>query len=152
LGKACGIPGGAVLSSDAQFIFALRASAFLAASSPMIPAYLWAFLRAPALYESARQQLGAHVAAFVTATAPTQLFRSFAGFPVFYTPANDLTEFLQQRGVWISSFPYPAPTDPNITRVVLSALHTTADVAQVAALVREFAGLPTKRPKAPNPG
>lgn len=151
LGKACGIPGGAVLSSDAGFVAALRGSAFFAASSPVAPAYLWAFVQATAVYQEARQQLAANAAQFATATAAARLFKSFDGFPVFYTPANDLTDFLQQRGVWISSFPYPAPTDPNITRVVLSALHTAADVAQVVGLVHEFARVPTKRPKAANP-
>jgi len=69
------------------------------------------------------------------------LLQSFDGFPVFYTAANELTGFLFRRGVWISSFPYPAPTDAPITRIVLSALHTTEDVMEVAALVREFAEL-----------
>jgi 8-amino-7-oxononanoate synthase len=140
LGKACGVPGGVVLSSDEQFVAELRRSAFFSASSPVVPAYLWAFVRAESLYAQARQQLAANTAQFAQATATTDLFKSFEGFPVFYTPANQLADYLQERGVWVSSFPYPAPTDTPITRVVLSALHTAADMAQVAALAREFAG------------
>ena len=140
LGKACGVPGGVVLSSDAQFVAELRRSAFFSASSPIVPAYLYAFVRAGQLYAQARQQLAANTAQFAQATAATGLFQCFEGFPVFYTPANKLADYLQERGVWISSFPYPAPTDAPITRVVLSALHTAEDVAHVAALAREFAG------------
>lgn len=139
LGKACGIPGGVVLSSDAKFVAELRHSAFFAASSPVVPAYLYAFLHASELYAQARQQLAANAAQFALATASTGLFQSFEGFPVFYTPANELAPYLQQRGIWISSFPYPSPTDAPITRVVLSALHTPEDVMQVAGLAQEFA-------------
>ena len=138
LGKACGIPGGAVFSSDAEFITRLRHSAFFAASSPVVPAYLQAFLQAAPVYAEARQRLAANVAHFTQATTETGLLHSFDGFPVFYTPVNELAGFLFQRGIWISSFPYPAPTDAPITRIVLSALHTADDVAQVAALAREF--------------
>lgn len=139
LGKACGIPGGVVLSSDAKFVAGLRRSAFFAASSPVVPAYLYAFVQAAELYAQARQQLAANAAQFAQATASMGLFQWFEGFPVFYTPANELTGFLLQRGIWISSFPYPAPADTPITRVVFSALHTTEDVMQVARLAQEFA-------------
>lgn len=139
LGKACGVPGGVVLSSDVGFVRELQRSAFFAASSPVVPAYLYAFVRAEELYRHARRRVAAHAAQFAAATGGTGLFESFDGFPVFYTPAHELTEFLLERGVWISSFPYPAPTDPTITRVVLSALHTVEDVARVAEVVREFA-------------
>lgn len=138
LGKACGVPGGVVLSSDAEFVAELRRSAFFAASSPVVPAYLWAFVRAESIYAQARQQLTANATQFAQATAATGLFQYFSGFPVFYTPANALADYLQQRGVWLSSFPYPAPTDATITRVVLSALHTSDDVAWVAELVQQF--------------
>jgi 8-amino-7-oxononanoate synthase len=138
LGKACGIPGGVVLA-DAPFVEELRRSAFFAASSPVVPAYLHAFTRAQPLYRQAREQLGRNAAQFAAATAGLGLFHSQPGFPVFYTPANALADFMQPRGVLLSSFPYPAPTDPCITRVVLSALHTPADVARVAALSAGFA-------------
>jgi 7-keto-8-aminopelargonate synthetase-like enzyme len=139
LGKACGVPGGVVLSSDAGFVAELRRSAFFSASSPVVPAYLQAFVRAKALYEQARAQMAANARQFAQAVAETGLFQSFDDFPVFYTPANALAPYLQQRGIWISSFAYPAPTDAPITRVVLSALHTSEDVAQVARLAQKFA-------------
>ncbi|UYZ58338.1 aminotransferase class I/II-fold pyridoxal phosphate-dependent enzyme [Hymenobacter latericus] len=142
LGKACGIPGGVVLA-DAAFVGSLRRSAFFAASSPVVPAYLYAFLHAQALYRQARQQVAAHAALFATATAHLGLFHSAEGLPVFYTPTNELAGYLQQQQVLISSFPYPSPTDPCITRVVLSALHTPADVARVIELCRQFAAART---------
>ncbi|MGI4884012.1 MAG: aminotransferase class I/II-fold pyridoxal phosphate-dependent enzyme [Janthinobacterium lividum] len=140
LGKALGVPAGAVLA-DAAFIAQLRGSPFFGASSPAVPAYLWAFLAAEraGLYAAARQQLGARVAQFAAAVRPLKLFRSQPNFPVFYTEANALAPFLEARGTLISSFAYPTPADACITRVVLNALHTATDVAQVAAACQDFA-------------
>ncbi|MBC6991834.1 aminotransferase class I/II-fold pyridoxal phosphate-dependent enzyme [Hymenobacter sp. BT491] len=138
LGKACGIPGGVVLGSQA-FIGQLRQSAFFAASSPVVPAYLHAFVRAGEIYREARAQLAANVQQLAEAVQPTGMLQSFNRFPVSYISDNQIYEFMLKRGVWISSFPYPSPTDPCITRIVLSALHTSADVARVAELVTEFA-------------
>ncbi|OGX84865.1 aminotransferase class I/II-fold pyridoxal phosphate-dependent enzyme [Hymenobacter coccineus] len=140
LGKALGVPAGAVLA-DAAFIAQLRGSPFFGASSPAVPAYLWALLAAEreGLYAEARQRLGARVAQFAAAVGPLGLFRHQPGFPVFYTEANALAPFLEARGILISSFAYPTPADACITRVVLNALHTAADVAQVAAACQDFA-------------
>lgn len=140
LGKALGVPGGAVLA-DAAFIAQLRGSPFFGASSPAVPAYLWAFLAAEraGLYTAARQRLGALVAQFAAAVGALGLFRHQLGFPVFYTAANALAPFLEARGILVSSFAYPTPADACITRVVLNALHTAADVVQVAAACQGFA-------------
>ncbi|WP_400192861.1 aminotransferase class I/II-fold pyridoxal phosphate-dependent enzyme [Hymenobacter sp. B81] len=138
LAKAAGVPGGVVLS-DATFIGQLRGSAFFGASSPVVPAYLYALVRATEVYRQARAQLRRNVRQFHAATSGLALFQSAPDFPVFYTPYTALCEFLYARGVLISSFPYPTPSSAHITRVVLSALHTADDVARVAARCREFA-------------
>jgi 7-keto-8-aminopelargonate synthetase-like enzyme len=142
LGKAGGVPGGVVLA-DQVFIGELRRSAFFSASSPVVPAYLHAFVRAQPQYQQARQQLQANTQRLRQATAGLGLYQAAPDFPVFYSPANELADFMQPRGVLLSSFPYPAPTDPCITRLVLSALHTAEDVDRVAALSREFAATRT---------
>jgi 8-amino-7-oxononanoate synthase len=49
-------------------------------------------------------------------------------YPVFFTPQNDLFDQLYAEKIFISHFAYPKPNDPPITRVVLSALHTEADI------------------------
>lgn len=138
LGKACGVPGGVVLS-DAEFVAQLRRSGFFGASSPVVPAYLYAFTQATELYAHARQQLQANLAQFAEAVGPLGLFSFAPDFPVFYTTVNALAPYLEKHGVLISSFAYPTPADPCITRVVLSSLHTPEDIEKVAELVRGFA-------------
>ena len=111
LGKALGVPGGMVLGPQ-TFVEQLQRMAFFGASSPIVPAYLDAFLQADPLYAEARRQLTARVQQFEAAVAPLGLFQSAADFPVFYTPVNTLYPFLEARDVLISSFPYPTPTAP----------------------------------------
>ncbi|MCC3156143.1 aminotransferase class I/II-fold pyridoxal phosphate-dependent enzyme [Hymenobacter sp. 15J16-1T3B] len=138
LAKACGVPGGAVLA-EARFIEELRRSAFFGASSPVVPAYLYAFLQAQELYREARAQLTANTRLFQEATAGLGLFQSAPDFPVFYALRPGLAAFMEEQDVLISSLNYPTPDDAPITRVVLSALHTSDDVARVAALAAAFA-------------
>lgn len=137
-GKAFGIPGGVILS-DRATVERLKRSPFFGASSPVIPAYLHAFLRAGELYRQARAQLSANVRRFAQRAMPTGLFQTFPDYPVFYTPVNDLYAHLRERNVLISSFPYPSPQDNCLTRIVLNSLHTAADVDRLADLTEQYA-------------
>src|SRR5205085_1245001 len=104
-----------------NFVEQLRRSGFFGASSPVVPAYLYAFVGATGLYRQARQQLVANQDRFAQAVEPLSLFDFAIDFPVFYTPIDALAPFLEKQGVLISSFAYPTPTDPCITRIVLSS-------------------------------
>ncbi|MES2732153.1 MAG: aminotransferase class I/II-fold pyridoxal phosphate-dependent enzyme [Bacteroidota bacterium] len=137
LGKALGIPGGVVLA-DKVFIEQLRASPFFGASSPVIPAYLHAFLQSEDIYKQARQRLFANTQRFSAQVSASGLFQTFPHYPVFYTPANELYPYLKENGVLISSFPYPLVQDECVTRVVLSSLHTPQDVDQLSGLIVSF--------------
>ena len=136
LGKAFGIPGGVVLG-PASFVQALRSSPFFTAGSPLPPAYLYAFGHAQPLYQRARQQLFANVAHFRRHTENLSLFRSIERYPVFYTADNGLAEAIASDCV-LSSFPYPHPNSGLITRVIVSSLHTQADLDRLTGLVRDY--------------
>ncbi len=135
-GKAFGIPGGVILS-DRPIIEQLKASPFFGASSPVIPAYLFAFLQSEAIYRQARTRLFENIRR-LSGQLPPGLFQTFTDYPVFYTLANELYSYLKERDVLISSFPYPSPEDGCITRVVINSLHTTADIDRMAAFINEF--------------
>jgi 7-keto-8-aminopelargonate synthetase-like enzyme len=137
IGKALGIPGGMVAGSR-SLIRQLRKSPYFTAASPIAPAYLYAFLHAQQLYQRARKQLRNRVRQFQQAVRDTHLFSHFGDYPVFYTARHELNEMLADDFVF-SSFPYPDPDSEPLTRVVLSALHTEADIDRLAAAVRHFA-------------
>lgn len=126
LGKALGLPGGIILGPD-TFISNLKSLPFFGGASPIIPAYLYAFLRCPEVYELARQSLQDNIDLFQNAIA-TEQFRYQAAFPVFYTPQEVLAQKLTKYRILISSFSYPTPSDPLINRIVLNAMHTPADI------------------------
>lgn len=138
LGKALGLPGGVILADEA-LLGAIRQMAYFGGASPVPPAYLHAFLRAGSLYDEARRRLRANIAHFTRLTTPTGLFRYLAGYPVFYTPVNALCDFLRERRILISGFPYPTPDSPHLTRVILSSLHTEADIAYLGECIAAFA-------------
>lgn len=136
LGKAFGVPGGVVLGPT-NFISHLKESPFFTASSPVSPAYLYAFGRAQSLYQQARQQLFANVAYFQEQTNDLSLFRSMDRYPVFYTPDNTLATTVASQCM-LSSFPYPHPDSTPITRVIVSSLHTREDLDTLGGMVQRY--------------
>ncbi|MCU0355817.1 MAG: aminotransferase class I/II-fold pyridoxal phosphate-dependent enzyme [Cytophagales bacterium] len=133
LGKALGLPGGVVLGR-AERVERLRHSPFFTAGSPMSPAHLYAYLQSAELYENLRKRLTKNVS-FFRKQAPAHLFRSFDSYPVFYTADDGLYKRLYKQKILISSFPYPSPLHPHITRVVVSALHTAKDISKLLSEV-----------------
>lgn len=137
LGKALAIPGGMILAKR-DFRQKIWRSPHFGGASPIIPAYLDAFLQAQDLYQQARQRLFGNVKQFSDAFSGSDLFQHFDSYPVFYTPNNRLAKWLQAHKVLISSFAYPTPRDKFITRIVISAAHDNDDIEFLIKLVTRF--------------
>ncbi|MCU0448894.1 MAG: aminotransferase class I/II-fold pyridoxal phosphate-dependent enzyme [Bernardetiaceae bacterium] len=131
LAKAGGLPAGLVLG-PAAWIAQLRQLPFFAGASPPPPAYLYAYLQARPVYQQALAQLRANVAQLAARLGPGLPFSHSPGYPVFFTQRNDLYAKLLAAGIIVSSFAYPQADGPTITRIVLNALHTPADLARLA--------------------
>lgn len=138
LAKAFGIPGGVILGTRER-LEQIKTHPFFGGASPASPAFLYAFVKGGEIYRAARAQLHQNIRHFHRLTKNTGLFQSIEKHPVFYTPQNELADFLADHHILISSFPYPTPSDPRITRVVLNALHTAEDIERLGALVQTFA-------------
>ena len=136
LAKAMGLPGGVVFS-DKDTIEQFRQSTCFSGSSPIVPAYLYAFVQAGPLYKELRERLQKHIQYFTTALGPLHGFQTFHNYPVFYTPRNGLCEQLKQKDILISSFPYPLPTDAPITRIVLNSQHRQEDIERLVQALKE---------------
>jgi len=137
LAKAMGLPGGVVFS-DAATLGAIRQTAFFGACSPIPPAYLAAFVRTGALYQTAYQTLTANIRRAEAWLLPTGRFGHIPGYPVFYTPHDDLYPHLLERDMLIYQFAYPTPADKPNTRIVVSALHTPDDLDRLGAAVQHY--------------
>ena len=138
MGKALGIPAGLILGKE-KTLAGFRQSPFFGGGSPAVPAYLYAFLKSAAIYPEARQKLLKNIRLWQSQLINPSLFHNFPDYPVFYTPYNQLCTFLYEKDMLISSFPYPTPQSPHITRVILSSLHTPDDLGNLATAVNEFA-------------
>lgn len=139
LAKAMGIPGGAILSDKNTAAF-LTCSPFYSASSPIPPAYLYAYCQAADLYGEARLQLKKNIDHFKGLMKACPLFRQIPDFPVFYTPENQMAGYLQKNGLLISSFPYPLPGSDCISRIILNSSHQPEDIHFLHRSILKFIG------------
>lgn len=138
LGKAFGVSGGIILSNK-SFTKKLKTTPFFGGSSPISPAYLYAFLNSREHYEVSLSKLKTNISYFGSLVKSCNLFRYQSDFPVFYTSSNSLFGFLKKRKILISSFPYPSAEDPLVTRIVINSLHEKEDLDILAVLVQEYA-------------
>lgn len=137
LGKAFGIPGGAIFGLQ-SIIDKLWQSPYFGGASPAPPAFLYAFLQAQPLYHQHRQQLQANIKQFVTGLQLPIEIRKIEDYPLFYIPDQAIAAFLSAEKVLISSFAYPTPTDPTITRVVLNSGHHSTDINRLIFLLNAY--------------
>ena len=142
LHKAMGIAGGVILG-DSAFIEALRHTAFFASCSPIVPAYLYAYLHADNIYERNLAKLLANIQRFnaqiiTPKNSEQQLFRFLPNYPVYYTLQDNLYNFLFENGIFIYSFAYPIKTEKPNTRIVLSAWHEAEQIDFLAEKVDLF--------------
>ncbi len=130
LGKAPGVPAGVVLGPK-DTVEAIRQSPLCGGASPPTPAFLHALVHGEAIYRRNLDRLVARSRQFAAGLYPVTDFRYLPDYPVFYTPHHRLAVFLEERGILISSFPYPSPSDIPVTRLVLHALLTEEDVGRL---------------------
>jgi 8-amino-7-oxononanoate synthase len=146
LAKALGIPGGVILS-DNKTIETIRKNPLFVGASPIVPAYLFAFLKAQNVYQQAREQVFFNINLYKNLIQKNLekrentegvLLKTFDNYPVSYVLENNLYDYFLKHKVLISSFSYPNPTDPPITRMILSALHEKEDIEHLASLTNNF--------------
>ena len=137
LAKAFGIPGGVIMGSK-ELIRSIYKSPYFGGASPIVPAYLYAFLKSQKYYMENRRKLLDNSREFLNKIRFQNSFNYLRDYPVFYTPKNQLADFLSKHEVFISSFSYPTPEDPKITRIVISSLHTIDDINLLTELVNQF--------------
>lgn len=137
LGKAFGIPGGAILAS-ADFIRRIWESPFFGGASPGPPAFLHAFLNGQPLYRAARKQLRRNVDTLRRLLPASHPLQGFDNYPVLFCPDPQLAPYLYRHRVLISHFSYPTPQDEAIARLVLNSLHTLRDVERLARLIKKW--------------
>ncbi|SEW38296.1 aminotransferase class I/II-fold pyridoxal phosphate-dependent enzyme [Chitinophaga arvensicola] len=137
LAKAYSLQGG-VVAGHAADIMALKRSPLFSGSTPMMPAAAYAWLQSGELIQKMQRILQQNIAYLLHLTANTGVHNPH-GLPMFILPSGTaLVQYLQDRDLVISSFPYPLPHSEPINRAVVSALHLQEDVTTLHQFLREY--------------
>ncbi|MBC9929963.1 pyridoxal phosphate-dependent aminotransferase family protein [Chitinophaga qingshengii] len=140
LAKAYSVEGG-VVAGHAADIAALKKNSFFTGSTPMMPAGAYAWLQCGDLVRQQRITLQQNVAYFLHLSAGSRIHNPHA-LPVFILPQPaekmPLLNYLAERDVIISSFPYPFPHSQPVNRAIISALHTQQDILTLYQFLKEY--------------
>ncbi|CAL1519594.1 aminotransferase class I/II-fold pyridoxal phosphate-dependent enzyme [Chitinophaga sp. MM2321] len=140
LAKAYSIEGG-VIAGHAADIAAIKKMPFFTASTPMMPANAYAWLNSIKLIEKLRLSLQQNITYLLRLTTGSQIHNP-QGLPVFVLPQTNnqpaLVDYLAERDVIISSFPYPQPHSKPVNRAIVSALHVQKDMTTLQQFLSEF--------------
>lgn len=136
LAKALSIQGGAIAGSEEE-IRELRTLPIYTASTSLPPAGIYALMENFQHIDSQRKILMERIR-FLESLLPANLFNHDSRLPIFSSRSVALYAHLLKQGMVVSSFPYPGPSDPPITRIVIQAGHTHEQLEGLAACLRSF--------------
>ena len=127
LNKAMGVPAGVILGKK-TVLDAIRKTAFFMGCSPMSPGFAYASAHAGDIYKNTLEILKNNIEYFNKKWQGILPLENILGHPAYCLTNESAQPFLQKNGILVPSFSYPSPTDKPITRLVISALHTTSDL------------------------
>ena len=127
MAKALGLDAGIILGNHKMISLMKQSQEFLGASPPAA-AGLYAFIHAEEIYKNNLYKLNRNMNLFMISVDGNKLWDFIMDFPVYLAKNAELSNDLQQKGILISSFPYPDKNGPIINRVVLSSWHSESDI------------------------
>lgn len=133
LAKGLGTDAGVVLGTKST-IDKIKKYPIFNGASPTAPAALYALLHGRDIYEEAFERMQSNTSLLASITRETSLSH-IENFPVFSSTQPLLYRHLLQKKIVISSFPYPLATSPLLNRVVVSALHSEADIRHIGEIL-----------------
>ena len=127
LGKGLAMPAGIILGKK-EVIEGIKAQAIFAGASPCSPANLQAFLNTQELYQAQSQKIRDFSGIFHQEAADLSTISGSSRFPVFILEDPTWSDKLEKMGFITSSFSYPTPESPRISRIVISGFHSLLDL------------------------
>lgn len=127
LGKGFGIQAGAIFGST-SLINNLKETSFFGGSSPATPAVLATILDTQDLTAKKRSILNRNTALFLTHLTITSKLLIIKGHPTFSFQNEQLAMDLEENGIIVTNFRYPTKDDALMSRIVISASHTSEDI------------------------
>lgn len=137
LGKALATPCG-IICGDLSRLSRLRDMDFYAGGSPPSPAALKTLIQAEALSFVQRENLKNNIEIFLQSITPDLELISMDKHPVFGYNNVDLTDYFLRNQIITTNFRYPTKTSPLVSKIVLSAHHTEADIIHLAQVINTY--------------
>jgi len=123
LGKGLAMPAGIILGKT-ELIEQIKSQAIFAGASPPSPANLKAFLETQSIYKIRSKLIREFSIIFNYEIHDLSTVSGSAKFPVFILHDPSWSDKLEKMGFITSSFSYPTPNSPRISRIVLSGFHS----------------------------
>lgn len=127
LGKGLAMPAGIIMGKK-EVIEGIKSQPIFSGSSPGSPANLQAFLETQDIYKSQSQKIRDFSGIFHQETRDLSTISGSANFPVFILKDPTWSDELEKMGFITSSFSYPTPESPRISRIVISGFHSLWDL------------------------
>ncbi|MCE2611757.1 aminotransferase class I/II-fold pyridoxal phosphate-dependent enzyme [Flavobacteriaceae bacterium D16] len=137
LGKAIGIPAGAVVGSK-EMINKLAKTEFYGAASPANPAGLATLIQSWELIQSRSRQLQNRVNLFLSLLENPDVFHFIPSQPAFGYRNPGLTDFLKKHNILLTHFHYPNEDSEPTSRIVLTAAHSEKEIRRLAQLINLY--------------
>lgn len=137
LGKGFGIQAGAVFGTKEE-IQKMVDTGFFGGASPASPAALNTFLQAETIYMNRRKVLKRNMEQFMDSLDSLESFRFMPGHPAFSFKNPKLVSLLEQHHIVITDFNYPEEESKIMSRIIISASHTTSDIQKLSSVINSF--------------
>jgi 8-amino-7-oxononanoate synthase len=137
LGKGLGIQAGIILG-DQSTLLNISREALFRTSSPPSPAFLYAFLKAQEIYKEALETLKNNNRFFFNLIQNNKSLHGIVDYPVYTFKDRHWVKQLEEKGIVVSSFPYPDLTDPWTNRIIISAFHEEEDLLLLHKLISQL--------------
>lgn len=137
LAKALGMDAGLILANS-SLIRKLRTSPVYAGSSPPSPGILYAFVHSEEIYNQELISLRQNINYFIEMLNTGSELSFIKDFPVFLVNNETLLDELIEKGINISSFPYPDPQGKKLNRIVLSSVHKMEELELLANTINSL--------------
>ena len=137
LGKAIGIPAGAILGPE-TLISQLKKTVRFGAASPASPAGLATLTQSWSLQDAARKRLKTNIQRFVTGLSSTQPFGFIPGHPAFSYQEPGLSSYLKEQGIIVTHFHYPSEAEAPTSRIVITAAHELSEIDRLVQGINAY--------------
>lgn len=137
MAKALGVDAGLILGKR-KIINELRNSTVYAGSSPPSPGVVYAYVKAREIYLEELNKLRGNIN-FLTDFLQRQAGLIYSkNFPVFLVETLGAGDYLESKGVIISSFAYPDPKGKTLDRIVISSNHSKEELKNLATALNKI--------------